>query len=130
MAFRQPRPKNKAIEFKIENKPHIMRKSDEAWLTYKDGHFKTKRFKLPQKYERDEDINDFVVELFYGTERGGQINIWSEGKSTLPHVWSPSDDNKYHLADQVNFMDWRNAKEEFSQLTNWGKVVDLMERNS
>lgn len=102
-----------------------LKSSDQSWLEYPDFKFKKKVIKARKALG-----GPFIIELFYGTERGGQINIWQKGYEKLEHVWPPSDDKKLHRTDQVNFMDYQNAVEEFNGLKNSHDVIDLMDRNS
>lgn len=74
-------------------------------------------------------ISSWIIELIYGTNRGGVILIWQKGASTLHHIWTPSINNDYMLFQEVHFMDWRNAKEEFSQLKTVEDIMNLIERN-
>ena len=93
-------------------------KEDDFWSEHKDFKYKQKNLG-----------KDLKIELLYGTERGGQINIWESGKSDLEHIWTTSDDKKFHKIEEVGFMDWKNAKEEFSNIKTQKDVVDLMWRN-
>ena len=75
-------------------------------------------------------VGSYHVELIGATDRGAIINIWENEKSTLHHVWTPSDDGEWRKLDEVNFMHFRNAKDEFHNLKLFSDVVDLLCRNT
>ena len=74
--------------------------------------------------------HDLKVELIGSSDRGAIINIWSKEKSTLHHIWSPSDDGEWMKLDEVHFMYFSNAVEEFKSLINASAVLDLQRRNA
>ena len=74
-------------------------------------------------------VNSYHVELIGATDRGALINIWENEKSTLHHVWTPSDDGEWRKLDEIHFMHFRNAKDEFHNLKLYSDVVDLLWRN-
>lgn len=74
-------------------------------------------------------VGRYRIELLGGTDRGGLINIWEKEKSSLPHVWTPSDNNEWKKLDQVNFVYFLNAEAEYRYLKNEGDVLYLMTRN-
>ncbi len=71
----------------------------------------------------------YHVELIGATDRGALINIWENEKSELHHIWLPSDDGEWCKRDEVNFMHYSNAREEYRLLKNNSTVMDLMWRN-
>jgi len=73
---------------------------------------------------------NWIVELQYAEDRGGMINIWNEGETTLTHVWQASDDNKWHKSDEVHFMYWENALMEYRDIVTFSDTLNLMIRNS
>jgi len=72
----------------------------------------------------------YHIELIGATDRGALINIWENEKSTLHHVWTPSDNDEWMKVDEVNFMHFSNAREEYRLLKNNSTVMDLMWRNN
>ena len=94
-----------------------MTSRSEYGLDTSDAKYKTK------------NISTWIIELIYGTERGGRIFIWQKGKSDLHHIWTPSDNDKYLLADEVGFMEYENAIAEYNKLKSVKDIVDLMWRN-
>ena len=74
-------------------------------------------------------VGGYRIELYYGTDRGGMINVWEKGDSELDHIFSPSDDRTHHQADEIHFMHYQNAIDEYQQLKNKSAVIDLMWRN-
>jgi len=78
----------------------------------------------------DEDsISIYHVELIGATDRGAIINIWENEKSTLHHVWTPSDCGEWCKRDEVHFMEFVNAKEEFENIETATDAINLMWRN-
>lgn len=90
----------------------------ESWEKFPDFEGSTKK------------VGRYHVELLGGTDRGAIINIWEEGKSELPHVWTPSDDDEWKKAAEVHFMHFLNGKDEYQNLKYDSDVLDLMWRNS
>jgi len=76
------------------------------------------------------EINSWVVELFYAEDRGGSINLWEKKTSTLHHIWSPSDDDQYRKFDEIHFMHWENALQEYEHIETYDDIIDLAWRNS
>jgi len=100
-------------------KPQVfmLQKEVDEWRKYPDAVLKSKK------------VGSFHVELLGGTERGAHINIWEHERSTLHHVFTPSDDDKWMKVGEVNFMHYGNAVEEYRQLKSVRDVLDLMQRN-
>lgn len=81
-------------------------------------------------------VGKYRIELIGGTNRGAQINIWGSMK-----MWEEmdlvsclnesdiSDDRKMHKDNEVHFMYFNNAKEEYLNLKTSGDVRFLMQRN-
>jgi len=86
--------------------------------------------KFPDFVGSTKKVGSYHVELLGGTDRGAIINIWEEGKSPLPHVWTPSDDDEWKKAAEVHFMHYLNGKDEYQNLKYDSDVLDLMWRNS
>ena len=95
----------------------LEKETHDKWTEFSDGHYRSKK------------VARYIVELYYGTDRGGQIYIWEPGYESLEHVWPPSDDKKYHMANEINFMDWHNAIDEYRDLNTSKDVINLMHRN-
>lgn len=72
----------------------------------------------------------WIVELIYRKDAGGIINVWEKGKSTLEHVWTTSDDKKWHKLDEIHFAFNKNARERFAGITSFKKAVNIMSENS
>lgn len=70
-----------------------------------------------------------IVELIGAKDRGGMINIWEEGETTLSHIWQASDNNKWHKIDEIHFMHWRNADMEYREIGTFSEMLNLMTRN-
>ena len=74
-------------------------------------------------------VNSYHVELIGATDRGAIINIWENEKSTLHYVWTTSDNGEWRKLNEINFMHFLNAKDEYESLKLSSDVVDLMWRN-
>lgn len=105
-----------------------------SWFGYDDAHYSRKTIEitgdLANAYDSDDPV--FVVEVLYGTNRGGQINVWVNEESSLEHIWKPAtiDGESYRKADEVNFMSWEPARREYAELDDASDVNDLMVRNA
>ncbi len=82
--------------------------------------------KFPDFVGSTKMVGSYHVELLGGTNRGAIINIWEKGNSTLPHVWTPSDDGEWKKLDEINFMQYLNAKAEYQNLKDNSDVITLM----
>jgi hypothetical protein len=98
----------------------IWSKWDYVWRVFPDVHREVRRIGSGSEY------NIFILELIYGTERGGHINVWREPtnddkeeiQSGSKYI-KLSNDGKLVLFDTLNFMDWSNAKEMFTGITDY-----------
>lgn len=116
-----------------ENTDEPMHEDSKEWLDHSDAHYTRTRIELPEEWKlKNESATHYIVELIYGTERGGKINIWEDSESSLEHIWKPTthNDEKYRKVDEVNFWDWENAHAEYGCIEDAGDVVDLMSRNA
>lgn len=92
-----------------------MRQKDyKAWLKYSDFKYKRKR------------IKDFVIELYYGTDRGAEMIIWEMGPSELEHVWPSSDDKKYHIFGEFHWMNFRNGIDAYENINTTSELTDFV----
>ena len=96
-----------------------MRRSDYIeWLSFPDGHYKQKK------------VGRFIVELYYGTERGGMILLWSARHDDRMYMASSSStDRRYFIFDEVHFMFAENAQAEYRYLEKVSDVIELAWRN-
>jgi len=67
----------------------------------------------------------WIVELIYYKDSGGMINVWEPGRSDLEHIWTTSDNGKYHKLNEHHFSNNKNARWTFSKITSWKKAVDI-----
>ncbi len=95
----------------------MVAKDDKQWRSYPDGKVKRKK------------VGSNIIELYYGTDRGGQINIWESGYKSLEYIWRPSDNKKWHEFDQISFMHWDVAAIEYDRLKTVRDILDLVRRN-
>lgn len=84
-----------------------------SWMSYPDGKFTAKT------------VGGYRIELFYGTNRGGVIIGWEKGYQKLEHIWTPSDDKKFHKAFEATFMKYQNALIEYKSLKTRADVIEL-----
>ena len=84
---------------------------------------------LPHFVGLSKQVGSYHIELIGATDRGAIINIWENEKSTLPHVWTPSDDGEWCKRDEINFMHFMNARDEYESLKIFSDAVELMWRN-
>ena len=84
---------------------------------------------LPHFIGSTKKVGRYHVEIIGASDRGALINIWENEKSTLHHIWTPSDDGEWMKLDEVNFMHYRNARTEYRELKNESAVLNLMGRN-
>lgn len=87
--------------------------------------YKKKTIKAPKMFG-----GEWVIELIYLKDSGGKINIWQKGASELEHIWTSSDDRKWHKLDEIHFAFNKNARERFTGITSWIKAQNLMTENS
>jgi len=85
--------------------------------------------KHPDFKYRKKQISTWIVELLYGTDRGGTILIWEEGTSELEHIWINNDDKTHKLFDEVNFMYWQNAVNAYKEIHTVGDIINLAWEN-
>jgi len=119
-----------------------LRQVDRDWQDFPDGH-----------YQRKNVGHNWIVELIYGTERGGIILLWERtemGKedeigslaweisnqdalgyfSEEYKVVKLDDGQLLRLFTQVNFMDYRNAQDEYRHLTSEKAIITLAVRGN
>jgi len=88
---------------------------------------------LPDYYH---DISQIMkVELIGGTDRGAIINIWEKMntgryKPKIRDMYADGDWVEWKRFDQIGFMHYINAVEEFKTLADFGDILDLCRRNS
>ena len=98
-----------------------------------DVHYSRKTVKLPSDWgTEDDETTKYIVEIIYNETSGGRINIWTDEKSTLEHIWKPTTHNgeDYRKCDEVHFWDYPNAVDEYKNINTASDVVDLMGRNA
>jgi hypothetical protein len=95
----------------------------EKW-NYDDAHHQRKR------------IASWVIELNYGTRRGGVIIGWRKANAddirramNLPHTFKVSEDEKYSREFEAHFGDYENALHEYKNLKTVRDIINLWSRN-
>jgi len=80
---------------------------------------------------RSKRIGRYCLELIGGTNRGAMINVWEKMEAgNLDHIFTPSDDRTMRKANEIHFMHFGNAKDEWAELRTVRAVLDLMWRNA
>jgi len=110
-------------------------KIDEHWKSAKKTFMNLNIYKRWSKYPdfvyRQKKIGKFILELLGGTDRGATILIWEPGTldRDIPFFGlETSDDKKYKLFTQANFMYFMNAVDEYNSLEDKHDVMDLAYR--
>ena len=76
--------------------------------------------KYPDYFGRVKKIGKSKVTLIGGKKRGAVILIYS-------HL--SSKDDYLNLTEEVHFMEWENAVDEYNNLKNSKDIMDLLRRN-
>ena len=73
--------------------------------------------------QRTKHIGEYIIVLNYGTERGGQIDVWHTASQDdirraqqLPWTFQVSEDEKYAHVFEGHYMDWENAVDAYRNL--------------
>ena len=97
-------------------------------------HYEGVFVELPEYYH---DISQLMkVEFIGGTDRGAIIIIWEKMNiarykpTKNADMYSDGEWAEWKLFDQVSFMHYVNAVEEFSVIKDFGDILDLCRRNS
>jgi len=75
------------------------------------------------------------VELIGGSDRGAIINIWEKMRNPTynpkdTYLYSDGKWAEWRRFDQVNFMHYANAVEEFKVIADFGDILELCRRNT
>ena len=109
-------------------------------------HYESVHIEAPDYFSRMlHPVKSFTVEFIGGSDRGAMIKIWEElyspsynvkdnlNLSNVIDLYSDPDEqggSTHRVFDQVNFMHYANAAEEFKVITSFGDILELCRRNA